>query len=285
MADEVKEKKPNAVKECFSGFGRFLYNPDDKTVLGRGGKSWGKITLFYFIFYSCLACFFAVCLHVMLQTIPEDRPTVIGRTNKPYVAVGEKDLYTMNFKNGDQWGDYKIAAQNLKKKYEDDRKDRTETDNIFDFSTLGECGKEDSVFAVNTADMKKGCFFMGLNRLIGYEPADNLVFNCEFDVGRSGRGNIENPPFDIKMMPSVENQNNNKYYPWLSVAKNGYQPLAAVQVKMDIAKASNMEKDKLETYLLCNAFSRSDNGTLTALEDARPALFTIKYDGKKSDDE
>ena len=42
MGEEVKEKKPNKYVEGFKGFCTFLYNPDDHTVFGRGGSSWGK---------------------------------------------------------------------------------------------------------------------------------------------------------------------------------------------------------------------------------------------------
>ena len=43
MGEEVKEKKPNKVSVAFSSFFRFLYNPDDHTVMGRGGESWGNL--------------------------------------------------------------------------------------------------------------------------------------------------------------------------------------------------------------------------------------------------
>ena len=48
MGEEVKEKKPNKIGVAFKEFFRFLYNPDDHTVLGRGGESWGKqINIFF----------------------------------------------------------------------------------------------------------------------------------------------------------------------------------------------------------------------------------------------
>ncbi|XP_047105851.1 sodium/potassium-transporting ATPase subunit beta-2-like isoform X1 [Schistocerca piceifrons] len=50
-------------------FQRFFYNRDEGTVLGRGGRSWAKIGLFYFIFYTCLAALFAICLWVFYQTL------------------------------------------------------------------------------------------------------------------------------------------------------------------------------------------------------------------------
>uniref|UniRef100_H2XQ97 Uncharacterized protein n=1 Tax=Ciona intestinalis TaxID=7719 RepID=H2XQ97_CIOIN len=32
----------SSTKDKFNGFLSFLWNPQEKTVLGRGGKSWGK---------------------------------------------------------------------------------------------------------------------------------------------------------------------------------------------------------------------------------------------------
>ena len=44
----MKEKKPNKYVEGFKGFCTFLYNPDDHTVFGRGGASWGNLEMCYF---------------------------------------------------------------------------------------------------------------------------------------------------------------------------------------------------------------------------------------------
>jgi len=54
-------------KEGFAGCMEFLYNKKDGTVLGRTGKSWGLILLFYIIYYACLAGFWALMLFVFFQ--------------------------------------------------------------------------------------------------------------------------------------------------------------------------------------------------------------------------
>jgi len=53
-------------KESFS---TFLYNKNEGTVMGRTGSSWAKIGVFYLIFYSFLAGFFAVMMAIFLQTL------------------------------------------------------------------------------------------------------------------------------------------------------------------------------------------------------------------------
>ena len=42
MGEEVKEKKPHPIVQNVKSFGRFLYDSDNGTVMGRGGSSWGK---------------------------------------------------------------------------------------------------------------------------------------------------------------------------------------------------------------------------------------------------
>ncbi|XP_025832675.1 sodium/potassium-transporting ATPase subunit beta-2 isoform X2 [Agrilus planipennis] len=46
-----------------------VYNEEKGTVLGRTGKSWAKIGLFYLIFYGILAALVAICMWVFFQTL------------------------------------------------------------------------------------------------------------------------------------------------------------------------------------------------------------------------
>merc|ERR1739844_191086 len=58
-----------------------LYDPKNGTILTRTPKSWALIILFYCIYYSCLAAFWAACMTIFLKIqidIPGDdggRPT------------------------------------------------------------------------------------------------------------------------------------------------------------------------------------------------------------------
>jgi sodium/potassium-transporting ATPase subunit beta len=70
----------------WQGFLTFLYNSKEGTVLGRTGKSWLQITIFYIIFYGVLAAFFSVLLILFLQTLDPKEPKwqgtngIIGNT-------------------------------------------------------------------------------------------------------------------------------------------------------------------------------------------------------------
>merc|ERR1712002_599532 len=48
-----------------------LYDPKAGTILTRTPLSWLKITVFYCIYYSCLAGFWIACLNVFFATLPE----------------------------------------------------------------------------------------------------------------------------------------------------------------------------------------------------------------------
>lgn len=59
-------------------FGRSIWNPQKKEFIGRTAGSWAKIGLFYMIFYSCLAGFFAVMLVGFFSTLDNTAPTQQG---------------------------------------------------------------------------------------------------------------------------------------------------------------------------------------------------------------
>jgi hypothetical protein len=78
-----------------SGLGTFIYNKEKGTCLGRTAASWCKlfqsnyssnaslfsvkITVFYIIFYSCLAAFWIACLAIFLSTVDPELPRFYGK--------------------------------------------------------------------------------------------------------------------------------------------------------------------------------------------------------------
>jgi len=66
----VAIKPPGWDRTGWEAFGYFLYDPDNGTFLSRTPLSWLKITVFYTIYYSCLAAFWYVCLLIFFQTLP-----------------------------------------------------------------------------------------------------------------------------------------------------------------------------------------------------------------------
>jgi len=67
----------------------FFYNKSNGTVMGRTGKSWALILLFYAIYYACLAGFFISMLTVFLKfTVPVDSPTLTGHQSLLKMSPG-----------------------------------------------------------------------------------------------------------------------------------------------------------------------------------------------------
>ena len=63
------------------GIGAFIWNSRTKEFLGRDGASWGKVSLFYAIFYLGLGSFFIGMLAVFIQIMPKDKPTYYGESS------------------------------------------------------------------------------------------------------------------------------------------------------------------------------------------------------------
>jgi len=57
-------------RQC-RAFANFFYNKQTGEVMGRSRASWGKIGLFYVVYYGFLAAFFSICLTVFLKTLNE----------------------------------------------------------------------------------------------------------------------------------------------------------------------------------------------------------------------
>jgi len=65
-------------EQRFSDFCNFVYTSENGKVLGRTGKSWAQLFLFFIIFYACLAGFLAAMLTVFFFTLDSTEPRLKG---------------------------------------------------------------------------------------------------------------------------------------------------------------------------------------------------------------
>jgi len=187
----------------WEAFKYMLFDPDNGTILTRTPLSWLKITVFYLIYYTFLACFWIACLVIFFQTLPEEESGpkwqqdwgLIG--NNPGLGLRPRntdkliDSQMFVLKGGDTNtnpsdrdgegdlnADYVIRVENFLKMYEkklapavpgpDPANPLFKGYQKFDYkAVLGDCG--DSPFGY-TGEKVKPCIFFKLNNIWGWEP-------------------------------------------------------------------------------------------------------------------
>ncbi|KAI6191477.1 Sodium/potassium-transporting ATPase subunit beta family-containing protein [Aphelenchoides bicaudatus] len=184
-----------------TGFGAFIYNKDKGTCLGRTARSWFKITVFYIIFYACLAAFWITCLAVFLKTVDSELPrfygkgTIIGANPgvgyQPWLKEDpESTLIRFNKNDPESYKKYKDVMDKYFEKYENTNNTRqcTGTQSNSDIIQDGKVKKDGDALACRfdpkAAFESKGCYkkndygfkdgkpcvIVSLNRLIGWKP-------------------------------------------------------------------------------------------------------------------
>lgn len=73
-------EKPT-IKARIDGCLNFVWNPSKKEFLGRNARSWCEITVFYAIFFACLAGFFAATMSGFYLLIEEHQPRLQGSSS------------------------------------------------------------------------------------------------------------------------------------------------------------------------------------------------------------
>lgn len=188
MADKNKQgdyfNRPEKLS-AWSGFKQFLWNPETKQFMGRTSGSWGRILLFYIIFYIALAAFFMGIFAIFYSTLLDGRPkyelkeSIIG-TNPglgfrpmPPESNVESTLIWYEKDNSDYWVDE--IEHFLKGFSPQDSIDRVDCKNKKP-SGDESCKINLKDFAPCTAERKFGypegrpCIFLKLNKIYNWLP-------------------------------------------------------------------------------------------------------------------
>ncbi|XP_050309435.1 sodium/potassium-transporting ATPase subunit beta-1 [Anthonomus grandis grandis] len=170
-------------------FKRAIYDPETKSVLGRTGKSWGQLLLFYAIFYAVLAALFAICMQGLFATLSDTQPTwtldksLIGtnpglgfRPISKRTEEGSLIVYNMtNQTEVNKWVDLidefliPYKANQAGKNYVTCDFDKPPAEGkvcVSDLSKLGNCNK-DRAYGYNGSSP---CIFLKLNKIFGWKP-------------------------------------------------------------------------------------------------------------------
>lgn len=183
------------------GWKKFLYNSDTGEFLGRTGGSWFKITLFYVIFYGCLAGIFIGTIQAMLLTLSNYKPTWQDRVAPPglsHTPRSDKAEMSFNLNDVESYLPYTKALRDFLSKYDDEKqadknkyedcgvepaeyKNRGDLESDvgtrracrFPRSLLGPCsGIEDREFGFRDG---KPCVIVKLNRIVNFRPRPPLT--------------------------------------------------------------------------------------------------------------
>jgi len=205
----------------------FLYDQNTGAIMGRTPKSWLLITIFYIIYYSCLAAFWAVCLLVFFSIGIDDKTpywtkkaSLIGESPAMGVRPGQSwelidssmIVYNIDVKESKKneipgWGEWVERTKTFLEPYANEN----QTDLIacgdnppegtvckFPISRLGPCGKNNYGY-----DKGKPCIFLKLNKIFDLE---HEYFNSVEDLPEG------TPPRVEKIMNGLKGEKLNQVW-------------------------------------------------------------------------
>ncbi|XP_029852795.1 protein ATP1B4 isoform X2 [Aquila chrysaetos chrysaetos] len=193
----------------------FLWNPEERTCLGRTAKSWGLILLFYLIFYTCLAGMFAFCMYVMLLTLSPYTPTYRDRVSPPGVMIRpylNGFTIAFNVSQPSTWQPYVDSMHHFLAAYDDKVQEEKNIECIsgqyfiqggneseekkacqFKRSLLQNCsGIEDPTFGYSKG---QPCILLKMNRIIGYRPGGGVPVSVGCKVQKGNESNLRSVDF------------------------------------------------------------------------------------------
>merc|ERR1712037_634303 len=149
------------------------------TILTRTPLSWLKITVFYLIYYTFLACFWIACLVIFFQTLPEEESG--PKWQQDWGLIGKNPGLGLRPRNTDERIDSQMFVLKKGDKNINPSEPSGEGDlnadpanplfkgyQKFDYKkVLGSCGGFPFGYVGETV---KPCIFFKLNNIWGWEP-------------------------------------------------------------------------------------------------------------------
>lgn len=181
-----------------------IHNPETGEIFTRTPKSWLLITVFYLIYYSCLAGFWAAMLNIFFLTLEDHQPkwqnsdSLIGVSPGVGLKPGQRDelidstMIAFNYesktdqgKPGDAsfiagWQGWADRTKEFLKKYDDQETCKSSKTGCFSLASLGACATEPYGFDKGTP-----CVFLKLNKIFGNENSHCTANDFEVEPCKS----------------------------------------------------------------------------------------------------
>ncbi|KAL0848803.1 hypothetical protein ABMA28_013228 [Loxostege sticticalis] len=191
-----------------------FYNPEEKSFLGRTPKRWAIVLVFYSVFYAVLALMFAACMGGLFLTLDLKTPTyTLGKSligSNPGVASRPRPMdkdAVVRYDSGNSTG---------VKAYVDQLNEFFGQDGLATVSVLS----EECTFKDNFGYPDTPCFFVKLNKIIGWKPecyndAENLPTEMPEDLKEYIK-TVETTKLNQIWVSCWEEKSNNTKieYPW-----------------------------------------------------------------------
>ncbi|TKS69693.1 Potassium-transporting ATPase subunit beta [Collichthys lucidus] len=229
----LKEKR-SCGQRC-EDFGRFVWNSDNGTLMGRTPEKWVYISLYYVAFYVVMTALFSLAIWTLMYTLDPYAPDYQDRLKSPGVMVWpdtyleEKVQIAYNTSNKESWTKMvKILTKFLQPYNETNQleynnytctkgkyffQNFTPTSHHikracpFTQSMLGHCsGLEDPTFGYNCS---MPCVIIKMNRIIGFLPTNHT----------------DSPPYvNCTVLDGHENVETMEYFPNKGIMDLSYFP-------------------------------------------------------------
>ncbi|XP_034434942.1 potassium-transporting ATPase subunit beta-like [Hippoglossus hippoglossus] len=236
----LKEKR-TCGQRC-EDFGRFVWNSDNGTFMGRTPVKWVYISLYYLAFYVVMTGLFCLAIYVLMYTLDPYAPDYQDRLKSPGVMVwpdtyGEEKV-EINYNTSDKcsWMKMTNILNKFLEPYNDTAQhecynhnctkgkyyiqntfsapDHTKWACSFTKSMLGPCsGHEDPTFGYNCS---MPCVVIKMNRIINFLPTNET----------------EPPPYvNCTILEGHDNVDKMEYFPEGGIMDRSYFPYYGKQAQ------------------------------------------------------
>jgi len=261
----------------------YLWNSETHEFMGRSGKSWGLILLFYAALYIFLAMF-GGCMFCLMWSISPYHPTHNDRVMPPGMTMAPHPPHShdiaFNASERKTWKKYARALDDYLKPYNDGVQERK---NIpcgqerysmqedleesaerkacqFKRSWLGDCsGLQDHNYGYSQG---KPCILLRMNRILGYLPGQGKPINVTCGVKKGppeALGELQFFPksiFDLKYFPYYGKLRHVNYSsPVVAVRFTGVQYDTHIQIKCQLNGKGIINDSPTDRYLGSVTFS------------------------------